>query len=352
MRLGMPYTSRTSSADERRAGPIDLKRLAAFDLGHDVTWMQIHVADLVRGPSWPPTRMRVLEGCTDLDRHVAILKPDGDAAAFEYLQRSIWALRETARNYPTKRSEEANGTYLQNAAELVALDLSRLLERASVLRFWSELGTALASFDSYIHTFSIAQPLPEGMWQARDAMLANFLIAVSVPTENTGLIAREFDHFPAIASLMRLASQLNNKSLGKVLQEALGSSEFCTIESRDNAGWVPPASIPDPDNYSSQLVRELIRSIREHLARVTATVEPGQSSHHARSQEVATEARDKWIYDQCCSTRPQRTYRQIIAELKRKPGCRVISTPQGIRHCAASYAKRHRLPPPPPRQEK
>ncbi len=65
------------------------------------------------------------------------------------------------------------------------------------------------------------------------------------------------------------------------------------------------------------------------------------------------EARDKWIYQQCCKGKMM-PLSKIVAELKRKTqkekGWALISTIQGIRGAAVRHAKRNGLPPPPSRQ--
>jgi hypothetical protein len=65
------------------------------------------------------------------------------------------------------------------------------------------------------------------------------------------------------------------------------------------------------------------------------------------------EARDRWIYRQCCKGKMM-PLDQIIAELKRiarEKGWEVIESPQGIRSAAARYAERHGLEAPPRRQD-
>ena len=64
--------------------------------------------------------------------------------------------------------------------------------------------------------------------------------------------------------------------------------------------------------------------------------------------DAATEARDKWIYGECCK---RTIYTTIISKLDRKPKTwGRISSPQGIKNPATCYATRHKLPPIPLRQ--
>jgi hypothetical protein len=69
-----------------------------------------------------------------------------------------------------------------------------------------------------------------------------------------------------------------------------------------------------------------------------------------RTRDKKTEARDKWIYDQCCERMP---YDNVVAELKRigpKRGWRVVSSKQRIQQIGNEYPERHGLDRPPPRQ--
>jgi hypothetical protein len=62
------------------------------------------------------------------------------------------------------------------------------------------------------------------------------------------------------------------------------------------------------------------------------------------------EARDRWIYRQCCDRVP---YKEIVANLSRcSPSKRWqrITSKQGIQNAALRYAKRNQLALPPPRQ--
>jgi hypothetical protein len=64
-----------------------------------------------------------------------------------------------------------------------------------------------------------------------------------------------------------------------------------------------------------------------------------------------TEARDRWIYQQCCKGRK---YQAIAAELGRvaqQKNWTKISSKQGIHQAAVRYARRHQPAPPPRRQD-
>jgi hypothetical protein len=78
----------------------------------------------------------------------------------------------------------------------------------------------------------------------------------------------------------------------------------------------------------------------------------GKQAGRKGVRDKKMEARDKWIYQQCCKGN-EMPLDKIVAELKRcasKRRWRVINSIQGIRIAAARYAKRHGLKAPPSRQ--
>ena len=84
------------------------------------------------------------------------------------------------------------------------------------------------------------------------------------------------------------------------------------------------------------------------LAEVLRILEPPQAKR-VRPQEM--EARDKWIYRQCCNE--DLDLKAILKRLReqcQKKGWSEITTIQGIRRAAADYADRHGLGRPPRRQ--
>jgi hypothetical protein len=67
-------------------------------------------------------------------------------------------------------------------------------------------------------------------------------------------------------------------------------------------------------------------------------------------RDKATEARDKWIYQQCCRGTP---HDNIVADLKKKAPkkrWRIVSSKQRIQQIGKEYARRHGLPEPAPRR--
>jgi hypothetical protein len=76
----------------------------------------------------------------------------------------------------------------------------------------------------------------------------------------------------------------------------------------------------------------------------------GKAKAKAIRRDKETEARDKWIYGQCCKGTP---HEEIVAELRRRAanhGWRVVSSKQRIQQIGNEYADRHGIPKPPPRQ--
>jgi hypothetical protein len=68
-------------------------------------------------------------------------------------------------------------------------------------------------------------------------------------------------------------------------------------------------------------------------------------------KDSKTEARNKWIYDQCCKGIP---HDKIVAELRTRAtrrGWKIVSTKQRIQQIGNEYADDHGLDRPPPRQQ-
>jgi hypothetical protein len=68
------------------------------------------------------------------------------------------------------------------------------------------------------------------------------------------------------------------------------------------------------------------------------------------SRDRKLEARDKWLYRQCCNGVPYKDIKSQLEEQCRKKGWRKIGSVQGVRAAAIKYGARHHLPAPPNRQ--
>lgn len=99
----------------------------------------------------------------------------------------------------------------------------------------------------------------------------------------------------------------------------------------------------------SDLVWPLLPRVNRFLAawRAIATTDSGQRRGGIH-RDKGTEARDKWIYEECCKLK---AYKLIIAQLRQKPKAweRIESVP-GIKRAAKAYAVRHNLELPPARK--
>lgn len=77
---------------------------------------------------------------------------------------------------------------------------------------------------------------------------------------------------------------------------------------------------------------------------ISVNEEPTTQESPPTGWDAETEARNRWIYEECCAgTR----YSAIIRQLPQQSSeWELINTPQGIRDAAQAYATRHRLQPP------
>jgi hypothetical protein len=91
--------------------------------------------------------------------------------------------------------------------------------------------------------------------------------------------------------------------------------------------------------------QRLLAACREYLEALGEAAEETKRRGSRTARDSKLDARDKWIYQQCCEGTP---YKDIVKELKechRKKGWRRISSVQGVRQATSKYAERHNLPP-------
>jgi hypothetical protein len=110
--------------------------------------------------------------------------------------------------------------------------------------------------------------------------------------------------------------------------------------------------LPEEPEQRAQARREMVCRIAESVFQRLSRAETEPSSPRIppsnQTQGDVNDARDRWIYEQCCDGTP---YDDIISQLRRNhEGWRYIKSATGIRNAAQQYAKRHKVSPPPRRR--
>jgi hypothetical protein len=128
-----------------------------------------------------------------------------------------------------------------------------------------------------------------------------------------------------------------NGGINELLQKAAKKDPFSTWKTYEESLL----------GYKHDLIA--IRDEVQPKANLEVNEISGNPPQKRRKPDRSTEARDKWIYDECCNVTP---YDTIVIRLRKKPKTWPrIDTKQGIRQAGQRYAERHNLPPIPPRQE-
>lgn len=95
---------------------------------------------------------------------------------------------------------------------------------------------------------------------------------------------------------------------------------------------------------------EELQRIAEAEALIGKSVGSGEAEGPVERDKLS-EARDKWIYQQCCKGV---AHDSIVRELKKmvekKKGWRIVSSKQRVQQIGNEYADRHGLSRPPPRR--
>jgi hypothetical protein len=120
----------------------------------------------------------------------------------------------------------------------------------------------------------------------------------------------------------------------------------CCWEELDERQWV--GRIMTARQVASRFGSELTVRVRWQLARDCRREAGAREGKVVRRK--ATEARDKWIYQQRCKGTADKKILADLKQLCREKGWPLLGTPQGLRDRAAAYAENHHLAPPPPRR--
>ena len=115
-----------------------------------------------------------------------------------------------------------------------------------------------------------------------------------------------------------------------------------------NAAWeVLPFAEAD-----RQQAEQNLKAWLELVGKKAGRSQHGRSARASANRGNKLEARDQWVYEQCCKGRDM-PYVQIVAKLKQigpDLGWPIVESVQRIQQIGNEYAERHALRPPPPRQ--
>jgi hypothetical protein len=153
------------------------------------------------------------------------------------------------------------------------------------------------------------------------------------------------------AEINRLAGELGLGEVFRIETVGDGISQLTVNHpSKDSPAFF---AMKDPGRYPQQCsdqAREVGKANIAAWIALTENTRNRTSTNNKVRRDKETEARDKWIYRQCCKGTP---HDAIVAELRRiadGKGWRRISTKNRVWQIGREYAERHGLEPPPPRQ--
>lgn len=138
------------------------------------------------------------------------------------------------------------------------------------------------------------------------------------------------------------------------VEQQLSSWRGCVQELRDFAlEWAESEQVArDGAGLANPIRREYGREEvpgDEETAGDGGQPNDNQSAEESRAPvwDAQTEARNKWLYEECCNVT---IYKTIIAELEKRTDWEQITSPGGIKRAANAYATRKGLSSIPPRQ--
>jgi hypothetical protein len=201
------------------------------------------------------------------------------------------------------------------------------------------LAAQAPSFDFDIFAYAIDEPMvvfdydwSPASFHAVVEDLIPALVAAIFPYQEPSTITKRDAWEIGVADIERMAQAL---------------SDTTGHELEDTRQRLPRLS----NGLAKEYARLRSRPFIVHEGRPAKNSDTDASSPRPLPAATTNEARDKWLYKQCCDL--TLTYRGIIRELTMKVkemGWEPIVTPQGINRAANRYASRKDLSPIPPRQ--
>jgi hypothetical protein len=117
--------------------------------------------------------------------------------------------------------------------------------------------------------------------------------------------------------------------------------------------WMPP-KIPELHAASAEIAWEQAHATSGRAPQVEPEGRAQKSPREARQRRLRdkkAEARDKWIYEQCCKGTPHDKIAAWLKKLAPKRGWQIVSTKQRVQQIGNEYADAHGLNRPPPRRD-
>jgi len=273
------------------------------------------------------SRFPRLDFLKNLNHSLAVLVSEIPGNAYVGLQRSLHTIEQHVRKH-----EELEG-------------------RKDSSRSWNADKDDWSNLELLANS-AVAPTSPDRIWYEIGAVLGD--IAASSTFDNrscldTSTLQAAVRSLPEtclrnIKGLRELSDcECNRERLYEVLESVLNRKPtLIAIPQIPGSPPLPPlrtfpASLPE-------LIVEYVDYIAGRLQEI--------SIPNTAVRDIPTEARDKWIYDECCGRTP---YKEIINELQRmiasgqQPEWESIESVNGIKRAAERYAARHDLPLPPKR---
>lgn len=294
--------------------------------------------------------------CNSMDRCMRALGSVIDKQGYGDACSVISKFKKYAHSTSPLETDAFDPVIAQKNWRLVETEVDHALRQPKDIRAWYILGCGLGQTMELVWSLLRAH-VPTSHWAHRRPISLIAPDEGAVRPELAPLIRRATDHLNEVIEQVRgVWVAIKQSRTTKPSNDQDGRRREC-------GRYVPVHMLPRQRlsmlRFRSQLSaleieirRTLSREVRPHIEMDAATQSASKASSRPLSQGVirakALEARDKWIYEQCCKLVP---YQDIADELgAKKEQWKKIGSPQGIIRAAKKYAKRHGLLPPPPRR--
>jgi len=190
--------------------------------------------------------------------------------------------------------------------------------------------------------------LPTTTWP--ECLLRDLLVAISNRCANLKQNANESkiaswvtDNFPGFWSEATQAAKYAQESLPPLADSLRTQGSEIESEARSYQPHATRQKMMTPQEFVGR-----VKDFKQQLDFTLKSIGAGQSSSKQAPQwDKLTEDRNRWLYEQCQACTP---YKNIISELRQHKEWQRITSVQGVKKAATTYAERKNLSPIPIRQ--